>query len=101
MKAQINKSQVMKRAWSIFNGKNRDYNYSFSASLRRAWFVEKEALAYEQRKAQEEAEQAEWAERNRIAREESKSQPANDSAYNAGLIEYYRAGMGGRIYYGD
>ena len=46
MKATINKSAVMKRAWSIFRGKNRDYNYNFSASLRRAWAVEKESIAY-------------------------------------------------------
>jgi hypothetical protein len=41
MKMRINKSEVMKRAWKIFKGKN-PYSYSFSAALRRAWFVEKE-----------------------------------------------------------
>lgn len=41
MKTRINKSEVMKRAWKIFRGKN-PYSYSFSAALRRAWFVEKE-----------------------------------------------------------
>ena len=41
MKTRINKSEVMQRAWKLFRGKN-PYSYSFSAALRRAWFVEKE-----------------------------------------------------------
>ena len=52
MKAQVNKSKLMKRAWNIYKG-NNPYSYSFSAALRRAWAVEKEYLEYNERKAED------------------------------------------------
>ena len=97
MKAQINKSAVMKRAWSIFRGPNRDYNYSFSASLRRTWAVEKESIAYQQRQADE---LAAWNGTAPVQPRPVKEVSNMIPAYS-GLAEYYQAGMGGRIYYGD
>ncbi len=51
MKPTINKSQVMKRAWNIYRGHNL-YSHSFSASLRRAWWVEKDTIRYEAEKVE-------------------------------------------------
>lgn len=48
--SKYNKSEVMKRAWTIFKG-NTPYSYSFSAALRRAWEVEKANAEYMERKA--------------------------------------------------
>lgn len=42
---KISKSNVMKRAWSIYRGESF-YSRSFSLSLERAWEVEKATLAY-------------------------------------------------------
>lgn len=50
MKSQVNKSKLMKRAWTIYRGVN-PYSYSFSAALRRAWEVEKATLEYKAREA--------------------------------------------------
>ena len=41
METTINKSDVFKRAWKIFRG-HSEFSYSFSSSLKRAWWVEKE-----------------------------------------------------------
>jgi hypothetical protein len=38
---KIDKSAVMQRAWKIYRG-NSEYSWSFSRSLKRAWWVEKE-----------------------------------------------------------
>ena len=48
MKTQVNKSRLMKMAWTIYKCVN-PYSYSFSAALRRAWEVEKATLEYETR----------------------------------------------------
>ena len=99
MKTTISKSAVMKRAWNIFRGRNADYNYSFSASLRRAWWVEKESIAAQQRKAEE---LAVWSTPSKPV---VKNNTEISDAYAAGLIEYYNDnrgfGFGGRRYYGD
>ena len=89
MKATINKSQLMKRAWGIYRmgQNNRKYRTTFADALRRAWRMEKNAVAMI----------------NRVAElpEPTPKVEAPMSAYDAGLIEYYQAGSGGRIYYGD
>ena len=97
MKATISKSAVMNRAWNIFRG-NNPYSCSFSAALRRAWYVEKETIIYDARKAAEAAEKARLA----ALREERRNNPIEvGDSYMAGCAAYYAAGMGGRIYYGD
>jgi len=96
MKATINKSNLMKRAWNIFRG-NNPYSYSFSAALRRAWEVEKETIAYMERKAAEAAEAARWA----AIRAERRSNPVEVSdSLMAGCAEYYRNAPRG-TYFGD
>lgn len=57
MKTQVDKSEIMKRAWRIFRG-NNPYSYSFSDALRRAWFVAKANIAYEVKQAEIAAEKA-------------------------------------------
>lgn len=87
MKAQINKSKLMKRAWTIFKG-NNPYSDSFSESLRRAWFVEKEALAYAERKAAEAVKE--------IRRTDFRG--SKGESFIAGCLEYYN---NDNRYYGD
>lgn len=96
MKATINKSQLMKRAWNIFRG-NNPYSYSFSAALRRAWEIEKANIAYEAKKATEEAERA------RIAayQAERRNNPIEVSeSFMAGCAAYYANSRPGQ-YMGD
>lgn len=91
MKTTIDKSKVMKRAWNIFRGKSL-YSYSFSDSLSRAWFVEKEAIAYAQRKAEE------------LVRKESMPVISGFSEHSpefeAGIVNYYKNAPA-RTYFGD
>ena len=42
----VSKSSVMKRAWLIFRSGHSFYSLSFSASLERAWMVEKANIAF-------------------------------------------------------
>lgn len=58
MKSQVDKRKVMIRAWAIFRGKN-PYSGSFSESLKRAWFVEKVTIEYNERLAIEAQRKAE------------------------------------------
>lgn len=58
MKSQVDKRKVMIRAWAIFRGKN-PYSGSFSESLKRAWFVEKATIEYNERLAIEAQRKAE------------------------------------------
>jgi hypothetical protein len=46
-----NKSEIMKRAWSIYRGTSI-YSVSFSIALSRAWEIEKENKAYEAKQAE-------------------------------------------------
>lgn len=62
MKSQVNKSKLMKRAWTIYRGVNPS-SYSFSAALRRAWEAEKATLEYEAREARKAAIEAENSQR--------------------------------------
>ena len=90
---KYNKSQIMKRAWAIYKG-NNPYSYSFSAALRRAWFVEKETLRYEAEKAERIA-----AEAKRSVREPALKTELSE-AYVRGAIEYYSNALRG-TYFGD
>lgn len=93
MNPTINKSQLMKRAWNIFRG-NNPYSWSFSESLRRAWFVEKDNIRYE----------AEKAEKARKAAERAARQPIEidnrSEAYIKGMMQFY-SDMPQNAYYGD
>lgn len=63
MKTTIDKSDVFKRAWKIFKSGHSFYSFSFSASLTRAWEVEKRNIEYaikEAARIAEEARLAEW-----------------------------------------
>lgn len=64
MKMKIDKSKVMKRAWSIFRNKYAtQYNSSFSSALTRAWELEKKAIRYEAEQRaimEEEAQVKQW-----------------------------------------
>ena len=96
MKTTINKSRLMKRAWSIYKDDNA-WSYKFSDSLRRAWEIEKAAIAYEARKA------AEAAERARVETIVSKHQNTTieySGIFHAGMIAYYRDTRPGQ-YFGD
>lgn len=95
MKATINKSNLMKRAWAIYRSSNTDYNYCFSASLRRAFEVEKQNVEFQNRKAQE---LADW---KRTEAVQTNSKNEYSASYTAGLINYYNAGSHGRRYFGD
>lgn len=46
-KSRYNKSEIMKRAWSIFRSGHSFYSLSFGASLERAWEIAKEAVRKE------------------------------------------------------
>jgi len=96
MKPTIDKSNLMRRAWNIFRG-NNPYSHSFSAALRRAWEVEKETIAYMERKAAEAAEAARWA----AIRADRRNAPVEVSdSFMAGCAEYYRNARPGQ-YMGD
>lgn len=86
MKAQINKSEVMKRAWKIFRG-NNPYSYSFSAALCRAWEVEKSNAAYQERKAQKDSAKTDYRQ-------------VLSASFEAGCAAYYRNAVQGQ-YFGD
>lgn len=91
MKTSINKSKVMKRAWVIFRG-NNPYSYSFSDSLRRAWFVEKEVLRGETEKAERE---------NQTIKVMVHSEALDMGAdYQRAVADYYRTAPAG-TYFGD
>lgn len=80
MKATINKSQLMKRAWNIFRGNNA-WSGNFSVSLRRAWEIEKANIAYEAKKAAEAAEMT----RMEAIRKERQSNPQPDYIWGASM----------------
>ena len=85
----INKSSVMTRAWKIFRG-NSEFSYSFSASLKRAWQVEKE-------NASPKVEEVEVI----IVQRSVEPVNRNDEAIHAAMFDYYHgAGSQGR-YFGD
>ena len=52
MKTSISKSAVMKRAWSIYRSGHSFYSLSFSASLSRAWEIEKQNIIDRAKKAE-------------------------------------------------
>lgn len=91
MKAKVNKSQLFRRAWNIYNG-NNPYSYSFSAALRRAWEVEKANVEYAEREA------------TKALKTESKLQRTEivnvDTLLLAGCTAYYRNSRPGH-YFGD
>lgn len=93
MKAQVNKSRLMRRAWMIYKG-NNPYSGSFSESLRRAWFVEKETLRYEAEKAERIVAEAKRSVRETTVKAE------RSEAYVRGAIEYYSNAPRG-TYFGD
>jgi len=86
MKTRINKSEVMKRAWRIYRGRN-PYSYSFSAALRRAWEVEKANASYRVSEAQKESKKTAY-------------RPVPGAAFEAGCAAYYRDSRPGQ-YFGD
>ena len=86
MKTRINKSEVMKRAWKIFRGRN-PYSYSFSAALRRAWVVEKANAEYAAREARKETVKSAYS-------------PVMSAEFEAGCTAYYRNAVQGQ-YFGD
>ena len=92
MKTQVNKSRLMKMAWTIYKCVN-PYSYSFSAALRRAWEVEKATLEYEAREARKTAIEAENAARS--------TRISNASvAWAVGAAAYYSNARPGQ-YFGD
>lgn len=99
MKTTISKSAVMTRAWKIFKG-NNPYSYSFSAALRRSWEVERANIAYEAKKAAEEAEKARLAAYH--ASDEYKAYKASGMTadFMAGCAAYYANARSGQ-YVGD
>ena len=94
MKTTINKSRIMKRAWSIFKGSN-PYSYSFSASLRRAWEVEKANIASEIKQAEKAAEKAELA-----AYRAKKAESTPNYSFMATCADQYKNAARG-TYFGD
>lgn len=58
MAQKIDKAAVMRRAWRIFKSRAQGflnaYNDTFANALSRAWWVEKEAIAYREREAEKE-----------------------------------------------
>jgi hypothetical protein len=99
MTTQISKSDVMKRAWSIYKN-HRNMFPTFSLALTRAWFVEKESLKYRQ---QQEAIAAD-EERERIWKvsDEYKTIMAKTKAlHNAMMYDYYNGAGSQRRYFGD
>jgi hypothetical protein len=93
MKTQVNKSRLMKRAWTIYKGVN-PYSYSFSVALRRAWEVERATLEYEVRVARKAAIEAE----NAAAR--AKQTSVTNVSWMAGAAAYYSNARPGQ-YFGD
>lgn len=47
--SRYNKSEIMKRAWSIFRSGHSFYSLSFSVALERAWEIAKEAVRKEEK----------------------------------------------------
>ncbi|MDL2320707.1 hypothetical protein LJC45_06215 [Alistipes sp. OttesenSCG-928-B03] len=68
MKATIDKSRLMKRAWQLYKGVNGFF--TFSGALRQAWREEKERVISLNKRLELEAIRARNAEGNRIAQEE-------------------------------
>lgn len=95
MKTQVNKSQLMKKAWNIFKG-NNPFNYSFSAALRRAWEVEKENVEYYKRVAEKAEERARWTTIN----SERNSTKVSHS-FSTGILNYYNGAGSENRYFGD
>ncbi len=96
MKATINKSQLMKRAWDIYRG-NNPYSGNFSTSLRRAWEVEKDIIRYAEEQAEKAAERAQMG----TARREVGNSPVGMSeGYNMAVAAYYSNATAG-TYFGD
>lgn len=93
MKSQVNKSKLMKRAWTIYRGVN-PYSYSFSVALCRAWEVERATLEYEVREARKAAIEAE----NAAAR--AKQTSVTNVSWMAGAAAYYSNARPGQ-YFGD
>ena len=58
MAQKIDKAAVMRRAWRIFKSRGQGflnaYNDTFANALSRAWYVEKETIAYREREAEKE-----------------------------------------------
>lgn len=91
---KISKSNVMKRAWSIFKSGHSFYSLSFSIALTRAWEVEKATIAYNIKKQKE----SELFESNKNNSNEMRANVYTASERGA-LIAYYNRGSG--VYYGD
>lgn len=96
MKTEINKSNLMKRAWSIFRSGDSFYSKSFSLALSRAWEVEKANAEYRRREAKRISEEdmfSAWCQ-NRA------SSQLNERRFNPtpeAMESYYRSG----VYSGD
>ena len=89
---KIDKSRLMKRAWNIYRG-NNPYSGNFSIALRRAWYVEKETIAYQLQQLAEAEAKARKTERS-----SSNCNLEKSPSFIAGLLNYY--GNSNR-YYGD
>lgn len=98
MKTKVNKSNLLKRAWSIYRGTSV-YSFSFSDSLKRAWEVEKENIAYAERKEQEAAEKE--AEAKRLAEHKAKNGEANWNEIMGSYIADQYANAPAGTYFGD
>ena len=103
---KIDKSAVMKRAWAIFRGKS-EYSWSFSESLKRAWFIEKDNIRFraeqERSRIYEEKKNAEASldKGKHTVRYESEMESINPmlwAAHCESMSNYY--GVRG-MYYGD
>ena len=86
METTINKSRLMKRAWSIYRSNNA-WSDKFSSSLCRAWEIEKATIAHEARKAAEATEKARLA---TIASENQNTAIEYNELFHASMIAYYR-----------
>ena len=80
MKTQVNKSRLMKMAWTIYKCVN-PYSYSFSAALRRAWEVEKAMIEYNEREAKRAAIETENAAAKTVR---------ISNAWTIGCLNYYQ-----------
>ena len=90
MKTKIDKSQLFKKAWSMYKRSisvlGREFCQSFSACLRNAWFKVKA----EARKAEKEA-------RRLMKKSEPAQKPESvvfDAIMERGITEYYRSQSG-------
>lgn len=100
MKIGIDKSKVMKRAWSIFRS-NTPFSYSFPAALRRAWEVEKANIEYTAKKEAEKTERARlaaWQASDEYNTMTNSMECRN--SWNSGLSAYYANARIGQ-YFGD